>query len=236
MDKLTFPANVILAGATKSGKTYLTKQIINDHLIPTQDYIIVISPTASVSSDFEEFDQKYTNFQVHTEPEKFMAVVSETIGGMKKLSELYKKQKSRVPFVTLIVDDCLGLNILKRGGLLDKISVSSRHFRLSIFLLVQKLTAVPRTFRLNSRYVFFFNATNFKELESVLEEYTPRAYKKKLLKYIEMIFNIPHTFIMSDNFENKLRNRLWLNGKENLMDKLESVEGWTAFSRALVAF
>lgn len=222
--RIETPGNVLLAGATRSGKTYHVRKMMREYLLKEMDKVIILSPTAHLSNDFHEFS-KSKKVKLFTDPPEFKGIVDELITKLEKLKQLSQSKKfkglKRSPNVLLIIDDALGLDVLKPRGRIDSISVSSRHLGLSIMVLIQKLTAIPRTFRTNCKYIYFFNVVNFKELEMILEEYTPRKYKKQLMKKLEEIFNIPHTHIMSKNFENKLTQRLWLNSKENLIELIK---------------
>ena len=184
------------------------------------DYLIILSPTCDISSDWDEFPEQSDpkrGLVVQKFNDDFKNVINEMIESQKRLLQHYPLKN--IPSVVMIIDDCLGTSILRLGGLLDKFSVSSRHYNMSMFVLVQKIVGCPRTFRLNSAYCILFNCANYTELERFLSEFVPKKHKKLLENNLEEIYNQDYNFILTKNFERKLSNRLWLNGEENIIEK-----------------
>jgi hypothetical protein len=219
MIELNTPCNVVVAGSTKAGKTHLTKKILKEQILPKTDYLIILSPTCDISDDWDEFPEQ-PNPDLGLVIQKFSAdfknIIEEMIDSQRALLRTHKK--NNIPSITIVIDDCLGRSILRLGGLLDKFSVSSRHYNMTMFVLVQKIVGCPRTFRLNSAYCVLFNCSNFTELERFISEYVPKKYKKMLENHIEQIYNEDYNFILTENFNKKLKNRLLLNGEENIFE------------------
>lgn len=216
--------NMVVSGATQSGKTYLTKQLLKHQLLKLFDYIIILSPTGNISHDWDEPYLKENHNPkkgkvIQKFESDFQAVIQEVIATKKKLLQHHPRHK--VPDTLIILDDLAGDKILRLGGFLDKISVSTRHYNVSMMILVQKITAVPRTFRVNTKYMVLFNATNFSELERFVVEYVPKRFQKILYSHIEEIFNEPYNFIFCNNFATQVKNRLYLNGIDNLYELLQ---------------
>lgn len=234
MRKLSNKAhNAVISGATQSGKTYIMKKLLNEQLMDDNEYIIILSPTAHISGDWDEYKEYMIPsrgdvprnerrppgpvFQVHHDVNLFSSIVKEIMD----ISEsIMKRDKKKAPRILLIIDDCLGHSILRLGGLLDGYSTASRHFRVSIYVLIQKCVGTPRTFRINCRYMLFFNAANFSEIQRILSEYVPVKLRAQVMDKLEEIFEQPYSFVLCDNFENRLRHRLWLNGEKNFLSLL----------------
>lgn len=221
MRKVILPANIIITGATKSGKTYLTTKLIREQLKKQLDYLIIFSPTIKLSGDFEEFKETSNNDDkngliVKKYHKNFSNHINEIIKNQEELFNLHKKEM--IPNIMFVLDDMVNDPTLKYRGIIDILSTKSRHLNISIMVLVQRLSAVPKTFRLNAKYVFFFSSVNFKELETILEQYSSKKYAKTIKSIIEDIFNKPYSFIMAENFNPIMKERLWLNGKKKIIE------------------
>lgn len=214
--KIHLPTNVIISGSTRSGKTYRTKELLQQQLGSQADYIVVFCPTADVSGDWGETGnrdpEKGKVYIVFEDIDDFLPALKEIVKQQHDLVRTHgaKMKKKVLPQILVIMDDCLGLSLLKLGGFVDKLSTRSRHINLSLFILVQKITAVPRTMRLNSEYLILFSASNFSELERFLQEYMPKRMQKEFASHLEQIFNEPYRFVVCNNFESKLCNRVWI--------------------------
>ena len=215
---MELPSNTVLAGATMSGKTYRSKEILRDLIKRKEiDYLIIMSPTLEISGDWDEFP-------VQQNPAKGMVVRKFTKNFVSQLQTLCEKQetiaKAREPMgkIMVVVDDCVHLPILKPKGYLATLSTKSRHLNISLMVLVQKITAVPRTFRLNCRYWYLFNAVNFSELERFNQELVPKKYQKVVATNLETIFNEKYTYILLDSFNPLLKERVRVNGDTRLLD------------------
>ncbi len=220
--KFKLPCNVIISGSTKSGKSYLTTNLLRDQLIPQVDYLIIFSPTIKIGNDYQEFkenDDEEKGVVIKKFSENFREIFDEVVVSQKHILEQHKNNVEEIPSILFIFDDMLGDPMLRLGGKLDKFSSRSRHYNISMFILVQKITAIPRTLRLNTANTILFNCANYSELERFLEEYCPKKYKKTLQNHLEEIYNQDYNFILTQNFCRKLKDRLLLNGDENIIEK-----------------
>lgn len=201
---LKTPCNMIFSGSTTCGKTHLLKQLMTTQLIDKHDFTLVLATTANVSMDYSVFKES-PNFQVRHKDiqERFEEVVNQQ-------TELVEsKGQDACSSILIILDDCLGDKSLQFGGVIDKFSVRSRHYKISIVILTQSLRRVPHTFRMNTRYMFAFSSTNFRELEAILEEFCPKKYKKSFTENLPEIFEVPYTFIFCQCFVSQPKDRLW---------------------------
>jgi len=225
---LEFPGNVAICGATMSGKTHLTKRIMREHLLPKFDYIVILSPTVDLSGDWDEFkvtlknhDPTPGNPTIYKSSKGFRKTISELVEGNTRLKEDKNVPRKEIPNIALILDDMVGNPLLKFNGYIDKLSTKSRHLNISIFILSQRISAVPRTYRLNTKYTILFNAVNMSELERFTEECCPRKYRKLLPSKIPDIYNTPYNFILCHNFATKVSERMYVNGITPIQQYLE---------------
>ena len=227
MIDLQLPSNILIAGSTRSGKTHLTKKILDSGVLAKTDYLIIFSPTANISGDWDKYrlndNPKYGRvIQIFDDVSAFNSILMEMISSQKEL--LKHHSKNEIPSIIIILDDCLNTNILRQRGLIDQFSVSSRHYNMSMFILVQKIRGAPKTLRLNCAYFILFSCSNFLELQTALEEFVPRKFRKNIEKHIVEIYNIPYNYILCDCFNPRMKDRLRLNGEEYLIHKFENDE------------
>lgn len=218
--KLETPFNTLIAGSTQTGKSFLARKLLREGLMDEHDRVIICSPTAGISGDWDEFQTKKNKekLSIFTEPDQFVPVVQELINDTHKLAELYGKK--RLPKVLLLIDDCLGHPVLRRDGPLDRFTTASRHFKVSIWVLIQKITGIPRTMRCNTRYGIFFSATNFGEVERLLSEYVVQGQRREFVQKLEAIYDVKYNFVLTDNYEPRLSKRIRVNGEKYLHEVL----------------
>ena len=204
-----------------SGKTFRLKKLLHEQLMEQLDYLFVFSPTLKLSSDWEEFkptDQYDSDVKkqiVHFEkPDEFEDHIKEIFRQQRMTIDGFGKKKA--PSILLIVDDCINERVLRPRGYIDRMSVSMRHYNISCCILAQRIAAIPRTTRINSKYVILFSSSNFSEMERFLLEFTPKNAHKDFRRDVEEIFDNEFNFILCMCFEPKLRQRLWLNGDDLL--------------------
>lgn len=226
--QLELPANICICASTMGGKTHLTKRLINEQLLKQLDALVILSPTLDLSGDWNEYkeqhDLRYGKIiQKFSKKSEFPTIISEILeqneGIIKNLG------RSEAPNVVIVVDDCIGHSMLRPNRLLDNLSTRSRHLKVSLIVLSQKITAIPRIFRLNCRYFIMFQAVNFSEMERFIEELASKSIRRPLRDKINEIYNEPFNFILVQCFANKIRERMYLNGKTNIYDLINQDEG-----------
>lgn len=219
--QLEIPANICICASTMGGKTYLTKRLINEQLMKQLDALVILSPTLDLSGDWDEYkenhDMKYGKIiQKFSKKSEFPTIITEILEQNEAI--IKSMNKSEAPSVVIVVDDCVGHPMLRPNKLLDNLSTRSRHLKVSLIVLSQKITAIPRIFRLNCRYFIMFQAVNFSEMERFIEELASKSIRKPLRDKINEIYNEPYNFILVQCFANKIRERMYLNGKTNIYD------------------
>lgn len=214
MIDIKIPSNISIAGATSSGKTYLTKQIIRQ-IYSQLDYLIVLSPTCHISDDWSEFkenDDPNKGTVVQFFEKDVINVLEELVSSQTSICNTYGKKE--LPSILIIIDDCVNMPILRFKGITDMLSTKARHLNISLFILAQRISAIPRTFRINSRYFILFNVSNLSEMQRFLEESVIKKYRKQLEGMIENIFDKPYNYILVDAFNPRISQKLLKNGTE----------------------
>lgn len=226
MDNIELPSIISISGSTACGKSFLTRRLLNERLMSKLDYIFIFSPTSNLSRDwddgFKETPVKSVDIyprivHVNKDFEKVARDIFEKQGKIKtslNAASDSEKKNASTPRTLLIFDDLGNNPIFRFNGFLDKVCISSRHYNISMLIIAQRISAIPRTLRLNSAYFIVFNSFNYSEIERFLAEYVQKKNKKVLLDKLESIYNEPYNFIFCDNKTNSLNTRLYKNGTE----------------------
>lgn len=134
--------------------------------------IYVISPTASQDSKFARLIEEVEsdgNFYEECDDE----AVEEIMDKIKYFNDDFKSQKKnkgKEPSSLLIVDDCADQFSKKRKNKLNRFVLTLRHLKCSVFILSQKLNAIPPIIRAQARAITFFPTLNSKEEQCLIDE------------------------------------------------------------------
>lgn len=208
--------NYIIIGKKGSGKSTLVLNLLKRKSSPYYknfDNIILISPTACRDPKFEslvkelEPDNKYYD-ELNDE------IIGEIInklndfndGFIKAQEEKNEKRKKKKPIIKpnnlLILDDCL--HMLPKSNAssnINKIFTTSRHLKLSIWLLTQKYNKVNPLIRNNSDLITIFPTDNKREFESISDDWA--IDKNKLDALYKFATDEPNSFLHISLFGNK---------------------------------
>lgn len=216
----SIPSIWCVVGSTKSGKTYLSKKIIRE-LIATGPIhnVFIFSPTLDLSGDWADFPdtpkwdlRKEGRIKKFEKVDEFNSLIKDVF---KQQEDIIKKHgKKHTPHVLLVLDDCCGTKLLSFGGYLDRISISMRHFNISCIVISQRLAGIPRQLRINSSYVILLSNYNMSEVEQFLEQFVLKKNKKYLHSIISDIFSEKYNYLISDNLNPVISQRLVKNGHE----------------------
>lgn len=220
INDLSLPCTLVVCGATASGKSHLVDKLLRTQFAPQSDYLYFLSPTLHLTKDYASFPDNGESVRRFHDPSVFKRVVDETVEQCERIRSSSAVDPKDYPLITIVIDDCVGLPILRFRGYVDALSTKSRHLGISLIILVQRHSACPRTLRLNARYFIAFNQCNLSELERFVHELVPKTLQKPMRGMISEIYNEPYSFILVNCFANRIRDRMWLNGMEPLYDLL----------------
>lgn len=218
MNKIKLPGTIILAGATKSGKSYYCKNTLMPLLKGQYNTLIICSPNLNINHDYDfiEADDK----RIWKINSRISDAVEEVISSQQKIFELRELEMIKdkdIPRILIILDDCIGERILRgERSLMAKFGIQSRHYYISFVIMTQRIASLPRQLRINSGYMICFSVMNYTELERIVLEYCPKKYHKQFQEKLIDIYSIPYNFLFIDNFERNIRQRIHLNGTELL--------------------
>lgn len=175
----------LIVGGIGSGKTTTALRLLK---IPKEDggfrkafnTIYVVSPTAKYDDKWDrlihEVDQDRNYYQectdesigeiiekIETFNERFPT--SQRRGGAHPPDEQNKGASSLV-----IIDDCVDSFTKKKKSKLDKLILTLRHLKTTVFLMSQKLNSIPTLIRAQARCITFFPTINRREEQTFYNE------------------------------------------------------------------
>ena len=204
-DKYDYPGIIndrpfiqLLVGKKGSGKSMLCCKLLLTSYRFCFDRIIFISPTfrAQHSTLWNQISPE--GVEVHEQ-------LTETLV-QKLYDELSAKQSCSCKKTTLLVLDDLGEELKKIEPRLINLLVSnSRHYRLSIISLHQKLTQCPTVIRGQVDSICMFGACSYLERECLYKEVSV-VERKLFMKMFTEVTEKPHAFLVcSMSREGKLK-------------------------------
>jgi len=216
VNEIKLPANILLVAMTNGGKSYYCSHTLLPQIGKQIDRLVIMSPTLELNGDYDhiEADDK----SVFKVSRNISGAFEEIIQSQSSLFDSYKMgmiKKSQIPQVCVILDDCISERILRgESSVVSKFAIKSRHYRISLIIMSQRINALPRQLRLNCKYFICFSVAGYSELERVMLEYVPKAYHKLFQNKMIEIFSVPYNHLFIDNFERDIRKRMYLNGEE----------------------
>jgi hypothetical protein len=177
----------VIIGKSGSGKTSLLINFLNDNKIYKRvfDKIILCIPEHSYNNMKNNIFEGLPKNQVKHELD------------FDELSEQILSYAEDDKQTLLIIDDFMAyLKVQRHLIQFNNLIQNRRHYRLSIFLLVQVYNAIPAMIRKSINSIFLFKC-NKKEFQNIFEELF--AVSKELaLKIMKFVYTETHNFLLLD--------------------------------------
>jgi hypothetical protein len=159
----------LIVGGIGSGKTTTALRLLK---IPKEDggfrkayhTIYVVSPTA-------KYDDKWDRLinEVDQDGNYYTECNDETMGEIiDKIEASNEKNKGASSLV--IIDDCVDSFTNRKKSKLDKLILTLRHLKTTVFLMSQKLNSIPTLIRAQARCITFFPTINRREEQTFYNE------------------------------------------------------------------
>lgn len=167
----------LIVGGIGSGKTTTALRLLK---IPKEDggfrkafhRIYVVSPTAKYDDKWDRLIQ-----EVDEDGNYYTECTDDTIGEIiekiEEFNEQWKqdpKHKGKAPSNLVVIDDCVDSFSKKKKSKLDKLILTLRHLKTTVFLMSQKLNAIPTLIRAQARCITFFPTINRREEQTLYNE------------------------------------------------------------------
>ena len=215
LNELTLPANILLAGASGSGKSYWTRHTLLPIIKGQYDILVICSPTLDVNGDYDFIEEKPNKiFKVqHNIPQAIAELIDSQADLFKQFNSKIIK-RDQIPRICVILDDCLSSNVFDDRGILSKFAIKSRHYQMSFICMTQRIAGISRQFRINCSYFTGFSVMCYSELERIVMEYVPKKFQKGFQDKLIDLYDTKYNFIFINNREQQISNRLFKNGTE----------------------
>ena len=206
LDSIKPHSCILNLGKRRSGKSYLSRDLIYNHFLKFKKYkfYILISPTAFLNDDYSFIpdEYKFENFS-----EKLLTSL------FNRQTQLIKKYGKKANIDTLLIlDDCIDLSNKRQSNLLSYVFVRGRHLKISCLANFQYLKSVelkPST-RQQLDYIFIFGQSNKETIKLISDEWVSG-------EGVELISTIPdretHKIMVIDNTINS-DNIYWYRAEE----------------------
>ena len=189
-----FPFSWLLSGSSGSGKTNLCISLLTNPDLYGNFFhcILVFSPTAGTMDDLYK--------PLNLPPENF---ISEFGGGT--LDKIIDARKARInekgiewvaknERMLIIMDDVIANRDFLESPDALKMFALLRHYLVSIIVMIQSYTKLPRALRNNCNAICVFPALR-SEIETIKDECCPAEYtKKEFEKLLKYCMDGEHTF------------------------------------------
>lgn len=155
---INHPFNMGVYGVSKSGKSYLIKNLISN-IYDQFDCIIVIT----CSSGNYNYLKKYKKFGVKSKELNAIDIVDKIKIILKK--QVKHKENKRDNKVLIVFDDIAGL-IPKKSDILINLNCAYRHYNCSLLFSYQMITDCDTSIRKNHEMVCIFKTVNQTEVSN----------------------------------------------------------------------
>lgn len=184
----------LIIGGVGTGKTSLALGLLKidrdkGGFRKAYNRIYVVSPTAKYDDKWDrlihEVDEE-GNYYTECNDETIEDIMDklEAFNEEWKVEEEARKKKRGKPSSLVIIDDCVDAFSKRQKNKLNKLILTLRHLKTSVWIMSQKLNAVPQLIRAQARCISFFPTLNRREEETLVNEINiDDALFKKLIGF-----------------------------------------------------
>ena len=135
-------------------------------------------------------------------------------------SPKWKYRKEVPPKLTLVIDDCMGTDIMLPSSGLTKFTIAHRHWGeglgITVFMLVQSYTAgasqgLARAIREQTTQLWLFKIAQENQLKKIFEESDLEINYERFIELCNDVHATPYNFLMID-FNSKFPEKKYRNG------------------------
>jgi len=194
-----FPFSFMLSGRSGSGKTNLLMNILtNKDLYASYfHYTIVFSPTAGTTDDsYKVLNLPKENFKEDFGKEDLDQIIEVRKKQIEEKGIEWVAKNSRM---LIIMDDVIANRSFLESAMALKMFALLRHYLVSVIVLMQSYTKLPRALRLNVNALAVFPCSQ-SEVERLIDEVCPSGIKKRdFEKVIDYCTSDKYSFLYINN-------------------------------------
>ena len=172
-----FPFSLMISGRSGSGKTNLLMNLLTNEKMYGGYFhtLVVYSPTSSMDDTYKVLKLPKENFIEDFGQKELEDLIEARKALIKKKGIEWVGKNSRV---LIILDDIIANRDFLNSPVALKLFALLRHYLVSICVLMQSYTKLPRALRLNCNGVMVFPALQ-SEVDVLIDEITPNGIKKR---------------------------------------------------------
>jgi hypothetical protein len=197
------PFTMACIGAIGSGKTSFVYTLINKLYKNYWDEVIVICGTLDSKKSWENINQRSILFLDVFDDDAIMEYVKEI-----EQEQLKREEDGKAPLrILMVLDDIVmeGINA-RRVGTLEKLTMTCRHYNISIILALQHSKQISAAMRNQIFHWIIFRLTA-NDLHKIAEEHGQLLNKDQFIKmYNDVQMNGKHEFLIID-YKKDIPNR-----------------------------
>ena len=186
MDSSNIPFNALIVGPTNSGKTQLLVNQLCGPFRGNFDHIVLICPTFAYNKTLYRFAEKDPRFYV-------IICEKNQVKAWLKIAHMFLEGTNAL----IVLDDCACSKDVKgRTGELVKLGFSARHAGISVWILTQQLTSIPKSFRENVAAIVLFYTPSAKTMKTIFEEYAGELSHDELKAHVSRLKERKFSYLM----------------------------------------
>jgi hypothetical protein len=197
------PFSMIVGGPSKSGKSNLIKNLLQDNYylkIFHPESIFIFNPSIDLNDDYDHIDTPYKFNEFSNS--KLLEIISKQEDVVKNFG------KKRTKHLLIIMDDVFDSPQFANSKVVQRLFMRARHCLISVICSGQKLSSVPRGARLNTNFLIVFRPSNLSELDFIVEEYLDKSIRKEGVEKMKSVFEEPYKFIVFDTLNKNVKKRI----------------------------
>lgn len=205
---LRHPTRIGCYGASGSGKTVLTLELLKDPRMKFDRVIWVCPEYSTKQSQIAKLGEK--GFIGKGKGKKPFLLIPATEGWQQRFEEAVKEgedagEKGKPLRQCVVLDDLIGHTAGSEGKIFSELFTGGRHRGLTTIELLQRVfpNSASRTHRINCEHHICFRLGAKDEAKTLFRQAAPEDYKKLAAAYEKVVSENPHGFVWIDQTYHK---------------------------------
>lgn len=187
VQRIQHPTRLLVTGQSQSGKTTLVVDIIKKHFCKQVNRIIMVCPNYERQRTFDPIRHLIQKEDVYdfVHPKTFKVISTRIRNNLKKCDTTKEDPEK----ILIVVDDVAGNSVIQGRGIgeFSNFAVQTKHWDVSLFVLVQQPNRVDTNFRGNVENVICFEDRGMTCYNWLKQTYTTLDMELSEFKRIVML-------------------------------------------------
>ena len=120
----------------------------------------------------------------------------------------YLDDKPKSKKILIIMDDVVDSGVLNFHSAIDMLAMRGRHAEVTAIVNSQRIAPVSVNVRDNSDLLILFCPFSVQELESAIDKFIPKNFRKQIRKQLEDIFETEYEFLIINNTKKSIYTKM----------------------------